>query len=79
MSSFYPEYEKVAEVVEEYSDLLLRVAFTYMKNISDAEDMVQPISFYTLKIICSCYSNSYKAITIINMDYFSTLFMVSLH
>lgn len=41
MSSLYPEYEKIAEIVEKYSDLLLRVAFTYMKNISDAEDMVQ--------------------------------------
>ncbi len=41
MSSLYPEYEKIAEAVEKYSDLLLRVAFTYMKNISDAEDMVQ--------------------------------------
>jgi len=27
--------------VEKYSDLLLRVAFSYMKNIHDAEDMVQ--------------------------------------
>jgi len=31
----------VTKKVEKYSDLLLRVAFSYMKNIHDAEDMVQ--------------------------------------
>jgi RNA polymerase sigma-70 factor (ECF subfamily) len=30
----------IIDVVEECSDMLLRVAFSYMKNISDAEDMV---------------------------------------
>jgi RNA polymerase sigma-70 factor (ECF subfamily) len=30
----------IIDVVEEFSDMLLRVAFSYMKNISDAEDMV---------------------------------------
>jgi RNA polymerase sigma-70 factor (ECF subfamily) len=30
----------ITNVVEEFSDMLLRVAFSYMKNISDAEDMV---------------------------------------
>ena len=34
MSSFKQEYKKVEEIVEKHSDLLLRVAFTYMKNIS---------------------------------------------
>ncbi len=43
MSSLNPEHKKIAEIVEKYSDLLLRVAFTYMKNISDAEDMVQEV------------------------------------
>lgn len=41
MSSLYPEYKRIEEIVEEYSDLLLRVAFMYMKNISDAEDIIQ--------------------------------------
>lgn len=49
MSSLYPEYEKVAEIVEKYSNLLLRVAFTYMKNISDAEDMVQEVFLKLVK------------------------------
>jgi len=49
MSSLYPEYEKVAEIVEKYSDLLLRIAFTYMKNISDAEDMVQEVFLKLVK------------------------------
>lgn len=43
MSSFDPGYEKIKEIVDKYSDLLLRIAFTYMKNISDAEDMVQEV------------------------------------
>lgn len=31
----------ITEKVEKYSDLLLRVAFSYMKNTHDAQDMVQ--------------------------------------
>jgi len=43
MSSLNPRYQKVEELVERHSDLLLRVAFTYMKNMSDAEDIVQEV------------------------------------
>lgn len=39
----YPDNKELNSLVDEYSDLLLRVAFTYMKNISDAEDMVQEV------------------------------------
>lgn len=36
-----PDTNWITEKVEKYSDLLLRIAFSYMKNIHDAEDMVQ--------------------------------------
>src|SRR5690606_27628805 len=49
MSSLNPEYKNVEETVDKYSDLLLRVAFTYMKNISDAEDMVQEVFLKLVK------------------------------
>lgn len=39
----YPDNKELNSLVDEYSDLLLRVAFTYMKNVSDAEDMVQEV------------------------------------
>lgn len=60
MSSLYPEYEKVAEIVEKYSDLLLRVAFTYMKNISDAEDMVQEVFLKLVKDYPSFENDEHK-------------------
>jgi len=43
MSSLSPGYNNIEEIVEKHSDMLLRVAFTYMKNISDAEDIVQEV------------------------------------
>ena len=60
MSSLYPEYEKIADIVEKYSDLLLRVAFTYMKNISDAEDMVQEVFLKLVKNYPSFESDEHK-------------------
>lgn len=30
-----------AGMIEKYSDMLIRISFTYMKNMSDAEDMAQ--------------------------------------
>lgn len=30
-------------LVEEYSDMLIRIAFTYMKNVGEAEDAVQNV------------------------------------
>lgn len=49
MSSLYFDYKQIEKIVDEYSDLLLRVAFTYMKNISDAEDMVQDVFLKLVK------------------------------
>ncbi|HOJ79412.1 MAG TPA: hypothetical protein PLG72_00995 [Clostridiales bacterium] len=34
-------HRKIEESVEKHADMLLRVAFMYMKNLSDAEDIVQ--------------------------------------
>jgi RNA polymerase sigma-70 factor (ECF subfamily) len=33
----------LTEAIERYSDTLLRIAYTYLKNISDAEDIVQEV------------------------------------
>lgn len=40
MDSFHPKSELIIDLVESYTDLLLRIAFSYMKNKQDAEDMV---------------------------------------
>ncbi len=40
MSSLNPCNEYLTDLIEKYSDLLLRIAFTYLKNLPDAEDMV---------------------------------------
>ncbi|WFA08784.1 sigma-70 family RNA polymerase sigma factor [Tissierella sp. Yu-01] len=60
MSSLNPEYKKIAEIVEKYSDLLLRVAFTYMKNISDSEDMVQEVFLKLVKEYPSFETDEHK-------------------
>lgn len=43
MGLLFPEYKKIERIIEEYSDMVLRVAFTYMKNIADAEDIAQEV------------------------------------
>ena len=40
--------EYIGELMEKYGDAVLRVAFTYLKNMADAEDAVQEVF---LKII----------------------------
>lgn len=40
MTHSKPRNDWIIEIVEKYSNLLLRIAFSYMKNISDAEDLV---------------------------------------
>lgn len=34
-------YNEIEMAVEQYSDMLIRIGFLYMKNMSDAEDVVQ--------------------------------------
>jgi RNA polymerase sigma factor (sigma-70 family) len=38
-----PAADDISQVVQSYSDLLIRIAFTYMKNKSDAEDAAQTV------------------------------------
>lgn len=33
----------IVKIVEKYSDTLMRVSFTYLKNTSDAEDIIQEV------------------------------------
>ncbi len=40
MNSLNPRNEYLTDLIEKYSDLLLRIAFTYLKNLPDAEDIV---------------------------------------
>lgn len=37
------EEEKLLKAVRQYSDMILRLAFSYMKNAADAEDVVQDV------------------------------------
>ena len=43
MNRFYGTENFIQNVIEEYSDMLLRVSYTYLKNLSDAEDITQEI------------------------------------
>lgn len=60
MSSFYPGYTEIEKVIEEYSDLILRVAFTYMKNMADAEDIIQEIFLKLVEDFPSFNSDEHK-------------------
>ncbi len=42
-------HRKIEESVEKHADMLLRVAFMYMKNLSDAEDIVQEVFLRLVK------------------------------
>lgn len=37
--------EDLAELVHRYADMMLRIAFTYVKNRADAEDICQEVFF----------------------------------
>jgi len=43
MNRFYGTENFIQNVIEEYSDMLLRVSYTYLKNLSDAEDITQEV------------------------------------
>jgi RNA polymerase sigma-70 factor (ECF subfamily) len=49
MSSVKGTDEYIAETVEKYSDTLLRLCYTYVKNSSDAEDITQDVFLSLLK------------------------------
>lgn len=48
MNKALADRESVTQLIQTYSRMLLRIAFTYMKNIGDSEDIVQDVflSFY---------------------------------
>lgn len=39
----------VIKVIEKYSDMLIRVSFSYLKNMSDAEDVTQEVFLKLIK------------------------------
>lgn len=39
MSDFI-DYNWIEEIVKKYSNMLFRIAYTYMKNVDDSEDIV---------------------------------------
>lgn len=41
MGKLHPDSEEISELVERYSNVLLKVAYSYLNNLQDAEDMVQ--------------------------------------
>lgn len=40
---------RIGELVDEYGDMILRVAYTYLNNKTDAEDAVQDVFLYILE------------------------------
>jgi RNA polymerase sigma-70 factor (ECF subfamily) len=49
MSSVFGTNEYISETVEKYSDTLLRLCYSYVKNTSDAEDLTQDVFLALLK------------------------------
>jgi len=41
MNKFYGTENYIPYLIESYSDMLIRISFSYMKNLSDAEDITQ--------------------------------------
>lgn len=52
--------EIISQDLEKYGDMLLRLAYSYMKNIYDAEDVVQEVFVQLLKNIDTFESNDHK-------------------
>ncbi len=43
MNEFYGTKNYIHYIIEKYSDMLLRISYSYMKNLSDAEDITQDV------------------------------------
>lgn len=43
------EANKINELVDEYGNMILRIAYTYLNNKADAEDVVQDVFLYILE------------------------------
>lgn len=43
MNKFYGTENYIQNFIEDYSDMLLRISYAYMKNFSDAEDITQEV------------------------------------
>jgi len=43
MNKFYGTDKYIPYLIETYSDMLIRISFSYMKNLSDAEDITQEV------------------------------------
>ncbi|MBD7911730.1 MULTISPECIES: sigma-70 family RNA polymerase sigma factor [Clostridium] len=52
--------EIISQDLDDYGDMLLRLAYSYMKNIYDAEDVVQEVFIQLLKNIGGFKSNDHK-------------------
>jgi RNA polymerase sigma-70 factor (ECF subfamily) len=43
MNEFYGTENYIHCLIEKYSDMLIRISYSYMKNLSDAEDITQDV------------------------------------
>jgi RNA polymerase sigma-70 factor (ECF subfamily) len=43
MNKFYGTENYIPYLIDTYSDMLIRISFSYMKNLSDAEDITQEV------------------------------------
>lgn len=52
--------EIISQDLDKYGDMLLKLAYSYMKNIYDAEDVVQEVFVQLLKNMYLFQSNDHK-------------------
>jgi RNA polymerase sigma-70 factor (ECF subfamily) len=43
MDKFYDKKNYIHYLIEKYSDMLIRISYSYMKNLNDAEDIIQEV------------------------------------
>lgn len=49
MNTLFAGNQNIQDIVDNYSDLLLRIAFQNLKNLSDAQDIVQEVYIKLMK------------------------------
>ena len=68
MNEFYGTENYVHYFVEKYSDMLIRISYSYMKNLSDAEDITQDIFIKLLEKRPSFESTSHEKAWLIRVS-----------
>ena len=54
MGESFVDDDFIRKVIDNYSDIIFRVSFQYLRNRQDAEDIVQEVLFELLKYLNNC-------------------------